>query len=123
MEPYPLLWGLHVLTAALSVTLFLWRFCLDELGRDWRHTPLRFVPHINDTVLLSAAVGLCLVAGWRPWVHGWLAAKVVLVLVYIVLGGLAFRQQRRNPARALSLAAIAVVGLITILALNKPALA
>ena len=121
MSQYLLLWHLHVVTAAISVCLFVWRFLLDERGHEWRGGPLRVLPHINDTLLLAAAVGLCLVVGWRPWLHGWLGAKVLLLVAYILLAAAAFRQDSRIRARTFAAAALMVVCSMVLLAITKPA--
>ncbi|MDF1822207.1 MAG: SirB2 family protein [Alcanivoracaceae bacterium] len=121
MTDYRLLWLVHVCAAMLSIALFLVRLGMDEAGRDWRRTPLRVLPHINDTVLLAAAVGLCVVTGWRPWADAWLGLKVTLLLVYIGLAAAAFRQTRRPPARWLAAAALCTVAGIVWLAIYRPA--
>ena len=52
--------------------------------------PLRFFGYTVDTVLLTAALMLTTIVGQYPFVHGWLTVKVVLLVVYIALGMLAF---------------------------------
>ena len=59
MTSYIILKHLHMTTAYLTITLFALRLLLDAVGRPgWRQTPLRFIPHINDTILLVAAIAL-----------------------------------------------------------------
>ncbi len=66
-----------------------------------------------DTVLLTAALMLMTVVQQYPFVDAWLTVKVLAVVVYIVLGILAFRIGRasaRGPA--FWVAALAVFGFI-----------
>lgn len=112
----------HVATAVITAALFLLRLGLDAAGRPWRHTPLRWLPHANDTVLLAAAIGLMVVTGWYPLVHHWLTAKVVLLVIYILAGKQALDTARPSGQRC-GFAALAVLVLASIfaLALYKPA--
>jgi len=87
----------HVTFALLSLTGFLLR-----AWWMWRESPLlghrltRVLPHINDTLLLVAGIWLVVVSTQYPWVHGWLAAKLVALVLYILLGTLALK---RGPTR------------------------
>ncbi|WP_375177474.1 SirB2 family protein [Marinobacter mobilis] len=124
MTSYLILKHIHMTAAYLTITLFALRLALDGCGRSgWRQGPLRWVPHVNDTVLLLAAVGLVVVSGWMPFVHHWLTLKIVLLLGYIAAGAVALNPQRTRPVRWLaSLLALAQVGLIVVLAKTKPLL-
>ena len=63
---YTIFKHIHMLTAYLTVTLFALRLLMDAVGRPgWRQTPLRWIPHANDTLLLVAAIGLVAVTPWR----------------------------------------------------------
>ncbi|MCK5874140.1 MAG: SirB2 family protein [Alcanivoracaceae bacterium] len=124
MTFYIALKTLHIGTALISVVLFAARWSLSLAGRQgWRATPLRWVPHANDSVLLSAAIGLCVVTGWLPLVHHWLTAKVLLLIGYILAGKLAlavsagFRQKL-----CMGMLAGLQVGGIFLLAMFKPSL-
>lgn len=124
MTFYLALKTLHIGTALISVVLFAARWTLSLAGHQrWRTTPLRWLPHANDTILLSAAIGLCVVTGWMPLVHHWLTAKVLLLLGYIVSGKLAlaptagFRQKL-----CMGVLAALQVGGIFLLAMFKPSL-
>lgn len=65
MTAYAILKHLHMTTAYLTVTLFALRLLLDAVGRPgWRQTPLRWIPHANDTILLVAAIALLFVTGY-----------------------------------------------------------
>jgi uncharacterized membrane protein SirB2 len=124
MSAYLILKHLHMTTAYLTVVLFALRLLLDAVGRPgWRQTPLRWIPHANDTVLLAAAIGLVVVTPWMPFVHGWLTAKIFLLIGYIIAGLFALRTTLATPAR-IAAAVLALVQITAIfhLAVNKPAL-
>lgn len=111
----------HVTTVALSYLMFLVRgigMLADSpwLSRRW----VRVVPHVNDTVLLAAGIGLALMLHQYPGVHGWLTAKVAGLVVYIALGTLALRRGPRAKRARLAawLAAQAVFGYIVAVALT-----
>lgn len=122
MSAYQILKHLHMTAAYLTVMLFVLRLLLDAAGRPgWRQTPLRWIPHVNDTVLLSAALGLLFVTPWMPFVHGWLTAKVFLLVGYIVAGMFALNPARALPVRLVATAlALAQVVAIFYMAINKP---
>ena len=48
--------------------------------------PLRYLSYTIDTVLLTAALMLATILHQYPFVHAWLTVKVLLLVVYIVLG-------------------------------------
>jgi len=89
----------HIGCAVISVSLFVARGAMQSAGIDWRRWAwLRIVPHVNDTVLLGAAIALAVMSTQYPLVHAWLTAKVLALLGYIVLGSVALRQGA-SPAR------------------------
>ncbi len=96
---------LHVSCAALSLAGFalrgLWMLRASPL-LNTRVT--RTLPHIIDTLLLVSAIGLALRIHQYPLVHGWLTAKVVALLAYIVVGAIALRYGRSRQTRVLALA-------------------
>lgn len=78
---------LHVTCVVLSVSLFVLRGALELSMQPWRqYRLLRLAPHLIDTVLLTSAMWLTWRIGQYPFVNGWLTAKVLALLVYIVLG-------------------------------------
>lgn len=109
---YVILKHLHMTAAYLTVTLFALRLLLDAVGRpSWRLTPLRWIPHAVDTVLLVAAIGLVLVTSWMPFVHGWLTLKILLLAGYIVAGVFAFKTSCSVPVRVVA----AILALLQVL--------
>ena len=122
MTSYIILKHLHMTTAYLTITLFALRLLLDAVGRPgWRQTPLRFIPHINDTILLVAAIALVFVAGYASAMPGWLITKIVLLFGYIIAGVFALKTTVGKPARIVA-AVLALVQVMAIfhLAMAKP---
>lgn len=84
---YVLLKHLHVTCVVISVSLFVLRGTLELMAQPWRQWRLlRVAPHIVDTVLLISALWLAWRIGQYPFVNGWLTAKVLALLAYILLG-------------------------------------
>lgn len=104
----------HIACAVLTIALFVLRGGLMIAESRWLQTPvLRYLPHVIDTVLLSTALMLLGIVHQYPFVHGWLTVKVVLLVVYIVLGSIAIKRGRTRPVRiAAFVAALATVGFI-----------
>ncbi|MEH6459432.1 SirB2 family protein [Chitinimonas sp. JJ19] len=105
---------LHTTAAFLSVGLFMLRGGLALAGRNWRQVPtLRWLPHVNDTVLLSAAISLAWLSGQYPFQQHWLTAKVIALLAYIATGKMALRPEQDRTRRVCwLLAALACVAYI-----------
>jgi uncharacterized membrane protein SirB2 len=114
---------LHMSCAALSVSLFAARGALQLHGTDWRQWRwLRIAPHLNDTVLLGAALTLAVSSGQYPLAQGWLTAKVAGLVVYVVLGSRALRPTATRRQRALAFAgALASVAYIVAVAVTRSA--
>lgn len=122
MSSYLILKSVHMLAAYLTVVLFALRLLLDAVGKpNWRQTPLRWIPHVNDTILLAAAISLLFVTPWMPFVHGWLTAKIFLLIGYIVAGLFALKETRSVQVRLIA-AVLALVQIMAIfhLAIAKP---
>ncbi len=80
----------------------------------------KVVPHINDTVLLVTAIALAVLIGQSPHSHGWLAAKVFGLLLYIVLGTIALKRGRTKSIRtAAFVASLATVAYIVAVAVTR----
>jgi len=92
---------LHVSTVIVSYGLFFARgtwMLADSpmLARRW----VRIVPHINDTVLLIAAIWLTTLIDQYPGTSAWLTAKVAGLIVYILIGTVAIRRGPTKTVRA-----------------------
>lgn len=114
IEFYPEIRLVHIWAVVASGSLFALRGLGLTLGAAWpKAAPLRWLSYTIDTVLLTAALMLMTVVQQYPFVDAWLTAKVLLLVVYIVLGIYAFRVRRSAGARlAAWLAALAVFGFI-----------
>ena len=117
---YLLVKSVHVSCAALSIAGFATRGALMLRGSALLETRLaRIAPHVVDTLLLLSAVWLAWALGVAPFVHGWVTAKIVALLAYIVLGSLALRRGRTKTVRGAAFAAaLAVAAYIVSVALT-----
>ena len=109
---YATLKTLHLTTIAISLSLFvlrgLWMIAESpRLQARWA----RILPHLNDTVLLVSGISLAYTLGLSPLEHGWLAAKIVALLAYIMLGTMALKRGKTRGQRiAAWIAALLVFG-------------
>ncbi len=92
---------LHMATAAMSYGLFFLRgvwMLMDSprLAHRW----VRVVPHVNDTVLLGAAIALMVGSSRYPWTTPWLLAKVIALALYILIGMIALHSGATRKVRA-----------------------
>jgi len=82
----------HMLFAVLSIVGFCLRGSLKLfLNKPLNHKLWKILPHVNDTLLLLAAIGLLVVYQWNPIEIPWLLAKLVALVVYIGLGMMALK--------------------------------
>ena len=113
----------HIACAILTVTLFVLRGGLMIADSPWqRNVVLRYLPHAVDTVLLTTALMLTTVIRQFPFSTGWLTMKVLLLVVYIVLGSIALKRGRTRRTRiAAFLAALLTVAfLLTVARAHDP---
>ena len=88
----------HQIFVAITILLFNIRFFLL-----WRHPekPLagiwKAMPHLNDTMLLFTGLWLMKITHFSPFNAPWLGMKILLLLVYIVLGMIMMRSRPRSP--------------------------
>ena len=101
---------IHIWAVVLSGGLFTARGLMMLLRSQWtNHVSLRYLSVLIDTTLLTAAILLTLILHQYPFVQAWLTVKVVLLIVYIVLGTLALKRGRTRAVRVVTyLAALAV---------------
>jgi len=92
--------SLHIVAVIASGSLFLVRGSAIFAGALWpRSAPLRYLSQAIDTLLLIAGIILTTIIDQYPFAQGWLTVKVLLLVVYITLGILAFREGRPRPVR------------------------
>lgn len=104
MSSFTLLLTLHLLSIALSVSLFVLRIWWRESHSpqaDARWT--RVVPPVVDTFLLLSGIGLIAKTHILPFTEqgSWLTEKLFGVIIYIVLGFIAldYRRARSRQTR------------------------
>jgi uncharacterized membrane protein SirB2 len=113
--------SLHVAAALLSISGFIFRGILhlrgsQLLNRKW----LKISPHVNDTVLIVSALALVYQTGLNILSTPWLQAKIVALILYIVLGLIAFRFGKTKTVKLLAwIEAIVVFGYIAGVAVTK----
>ena len=84
---YQLVINLHITAALISVLLFLYRgMWVLRHGQANRPRWMKWLPHINDTILFVLGISLMLMIQQYPVVNAWLTAKLIALLVYILLG-------------------------------------
>ena len=106
IEFYPQIKLFHIAVAMLSGSLFALRGGFALAGARWPQAlPVKWLSYSIDTALLTVALMLLTILPWAMFANGWLLVKVGLIVVYVVLGVLAMRPQRRTRARALYYAA------------------
>lgn len=112
IEFYPQIKAAHIGLVLLSGSLFALRGLLLLAGQRWAGAAaLRYTSYSIDSALLTAALMLLVVLKLNPFTTPWLATKLVLLVLYIVLGVLALREQRPQRQRwACYAAALAVFG-------------
>jgi uncharacterized membrane protein SirB2 len=100
IEFYPQIKTVHVAAVVASGVLFAVRGAAVNLGGAWAMTwPVRYLSYTIDTILLTAALMLVTILHQYPFVHGWLTAKVLLLVAYIVLGTYALRRGQTKAVR------------------------
>lgn len=91
---------LHLGSVLLSYILFflrgIWVLRASPLMQQrW----VRIAPHLIDTVLLASAITLAFMLGISPVTAPWLAAKIIALLLYIVLGSFALKRGKTRRAK------------------------
>ncbi|HXS88498.1 MAG TPA: SirB2 family protein [Steroidobacteraceae bacterium] len=100
LEFYPQIKAVHIAAVMASGSLFLVRGAAVQLGAAWAMAaPLRYLSYAIDTALLTAALMLATIIHQFPFVQGWLTAKVLLLVVYVVLGSFALKRGRTRVVR------------------------
>lgn len=117
IEFYPQIRFVHILAISLSGGLFALRGLGVLAGARWPQAALvRYLSYTIDTVLLTAALMLVTILPSAMFANHWLTVKLVLVVVYVVLGVFALRRGRSRGTRAICYAAallvfIAIIGI------------
>lgn len=112
---------IHISTAIISISFFLLRglWVLNDskmMQRKW----VKILPHVNDTILLISAITLAIGIQQYPFVHGWLTAKLVALMVYIVFGMYALKRAKtKNHKIIFFILALITFGYIVMVAESR----
>lgn len=111
IEFYPQIKQAHVGLVLLSGGLFALRGLLLLAGQRWGNAhPVRWLSHVIDTGLLTAALMLVVMLKLNPFAVPWLAVKLALLVAYVVMGYIALKRARGWPRLAWYAAALACFG-------------
>ena len=118
---YILLKQIHIMLAVTTLINFVIRGYWMIIDSSLLHSKwVKTIPHVIDTLLLSSAVALMIMTGFYPWILDWVAAKILLLQLYIVLGTIALKRGKTKAQRiAAFIAALICIGLIFKSALSK----
>jgi len=112
---------IHVLCVALSICFFAGRGTImfhdaSFIGKRW----VRRVAESIDSILFFTGVALAWLSEQLPWQDSWLGAKLLLLLLYILLGMIAFHWGRSQGVKVASwIAAIGTYLLMVAIALSR----
>jgi uncharacterized membrane protein SirB2 len=102
--------SVHVGLVLASGGLFALRGALVLAGHGWAMArPWRMLSYGIDTLLLAAGVTLWVLLSLNPITSPWLATKLLLLVLYVVLGSMALKRARTPAARRASYAAALMV--------------
>lgn len=110
IEFYPDIRLFHITTVMASGLLFALRGIALQLGGQWAMAaPMRYLSYGIDTLLLTAAILLLTILPAAVYANGWLAVKLILLFVYIVLGSYALKRGRTASIRRICFVAALLV--------------
>lgn len=113
----------HIAAVLISGGLFFLRGLLLLSGRTWAMSaPFRYLSYSIDTILLTAALMLATMLPSGVFANGWLTVKLVLLVVYVVLGSFALKRGNTQNIRWICfIAAICVYAfMITVARMHQP---
>ena len=100
MEFYPQIRAVHIAMVIASGLLFAIRGAGVLAGMRWpMRLPVKLLSYTIDTTLLTAALMLFTMLPKAMFGNGWLATKIVLLVVYIALGTMALKRARTRRMR------------------------
>lgn len=118
---YQLLINLHISTALISLLLFLLRGVrVLRHGQQNRPRWMKWLPHVNDTILFILGIVLMLTIQQYPLVDAWLTAKLTALIVYILLGMVVMKWARQRRSQFVAwLGALVVFAYMVGVAITK----
>ncbi|MGH8801667.1 MAG: SirB2 family protein [Casimicrobiaceae bacterium] len=112
---------IHETAAAISISGFVARGAGRLCSARWiALRSVKTLPHVVDTVLLASAIVLAWQLRLSPLTTPWIAAKIIGLVLYIMIGMIALRFGRTRNERVLAFAAaVMVFAYIVSVALTK----
>ncbi|MBT8099408.1 MAG: SirB2 family protein [Gammaproteobacteria bacterium] len=97
---------IHVAFATLTFLGFLLRgFWMLGASQLLQRPLTRIVPHIVDTLFLASGIALIVELDVAVMKNGWMIAKLIGLIAYIVFGSIALRRGRSQAQRNIAFAA------------------
>ena len=94
---------LHYLTVTLSLMGFILRgIWMMQDSPLLQARLVRVVPHVNDALLIFSAMGVAYLAGLYPWEQSWMAAKLMALIAYILIGTVALKRGTTKTIRIIA---------------------
>jgi uncharacterized membrane protein SirB2 len=118
---YSTLKAVHITLALLSISGFCLRgFWMFRSSANLERRIVRIAPHFVDTAFLITGIWLIVILQLKVLQQGWLIAKFVALVLYVVLGTVALRHGKTMRIRtAAFVAALMTYLYIAGIALNK----
>ena len=113
--------NLHMITLIITITGFILRgIWMMRSSPMLQAKPVKILPHVNDTILLISAVWAGALINQYPFVNGWLTAKILGAIAYIVLGAFALTYGKTMRIRIAAFAgALGCFGYVVAVAATK----
>ena len=120
-DTYSLVKIIHVSTVTFTGIYFILRGLSQLNHSQWfKKRWARSISQYNDATLLFSGIGMAVMIEQYPFVNSWLTAKFLMMIVYIILGMLAFHWlQQQTQKMMLWSVALLVYGYIVGVAINK----
>ncbi len=91
---------IHIGSVIISYLLFVvrgvWSLAASPM-LQWY--PVKVMPHVVDTVLLTSAITLAVMLGVSPLNSVWLLTKIIALLLYIGLGSVAIKRGKTRRTK------------------------
>ena len=102
----------HVVSAIATISGFLLRgFWMLTESPLLQHRVARIAPHFVDTIFLLSGIAMLWMLHLNPLTQGWLLAKFIGLIAYVLLGTIAIK---RGPTKQIR--TIALVGAVSVFA-------
>lgn len=112
---------LHIATVVFNIGFFALRFYWMLYHPAWvQKRWVRRLSQFNDTMLLTAGIAMAVMSHQYPFVAPWLTTKLLVLVLYILLGTMALRLGKNRRQRIVyGLLALLSAGYIVSVALSR----